>query len=284
MAAKQGTLLLVAGGATLLLLASGKKKKKKKSGASSQPSPVDSESKKEQPAQNMDEEEVLDEDVFEPAPSPEPAPTPPAPPAPEPSKPEPDEPMITKYIHPAGKAELGKMYQIKPGDTPLEVCREALFGSRAPVTDPAMRKAAVDLLVRIDCSPYNQAIYGVPIEELKQGHANIDSYWTQKGVSFNPIYTDNLSRMMDGLSPSAAKGNNFAFIWIPMINLDRLDLDGVVTTEGMYHPDTPNGMGGSMIDPPAEIIDLGLEDAQAGTVGCDLPEGDFRKTIIANPG
>lgn len=280
MAAKQGTLLLMAGGAALLLLASSKKKKKK-SGASSQPSSTDSESKKEQPAQNMDEEDVLDDDVFEPEPTtPEPEP---APAKPE-SKPEPDEPMITKYIHPAGKAELGKMYQIKPGDTPLEVCREALFGSRAPVTDPAMRKAAVDLLVRIDCSPYNQAIYGVPIEELKQGHANIDSYWTQKGVSFNPIYTDNLSRMMDGLSPSAAKGNHFAFIWIPMINLDRLDLDGVVTTEGMYHPDTPNGMGGSMIDPPAEIIDLGLDDAQTGMVGCDLPDGDFRKTIVANPG
>lgn len=281
MAAKQGTLFLVAGGAALLLLASGKKKKKKKSGATSQPPSPDSESKKEQPAQNMDEEEGLDEDVFEPASSPEPAP---APPASEPSTSEPDEPMITRYINPAGKAELGKMYQIKPGDTPLEVCREALFGSRAPVTDPDMRKAAVDLLVRIDCSPYNQAIYGVPIEELKQGHANIDSYWTQKGVSFNPIYTDNLSRMMDGLSPSAAKGNHFAFIWIPMINLDRLDLDGVVTTEGMYHPDTPNGMGGSMIDPPAEIIDLGLDDAQTGMVGCDLPEGDFRKTIVANPG
>lgn len=288
MAAKQGTLLLVAGGAALLLLASGKKKKKRSGSlsqpSSQQPSSTDSESKKERPAQNMDEEFI--EDVFEPEPSPEPAPAPASPEIEqEPDEPdEPDEPMITKYIHPAGKAELGKMYQVKPGDTPLEVCREALFGSRAPVTDPAMRKAAIELLVRIDCSPYNQAVYGVPIEELKQGHANIDSYWTQKGVSFDPIYTDNLSRMMDGIPPSAARGNHFAFFWIPMINLDRLDLDGVVTTEGMYHPDTPNGMGGSMIDPPAEIIDLGLEDAQAGTVGCDLPEGDFRKTIIANPG
>jgi len=281
MAAKQGTLLLVAGGAALLLLATNKKKKKATSAASKPEASSPSTNGGAKAPQNMDdeEEEVFEtqeevfetqEDKFE---------------ASEEDREEvSDEPVILQYINPAGKAELGKMYQIKPGDTPLEICREALFGSREPVTDAVRRKAAMDMLVRIDCSPFNQAVYGRPLDELKQGHANIGSYWTQKGVSFNPIYSDNLNRMMDGLPPSAAQGNSFAFIWIPMINIDRFDLDGVVTTEGMYHPDTPDGMGGSMIDPPAEIINLGLDDAQTGVVGCDLPEGDFRKTIVANAG
>lgn len=257
---KRGALLLVAGGAAVILLAQPNKKKKKRSAAS-----------KSQPqngaAQDMDAEESDDAAKPDSKPQPEPEPAPAG---------------FSKYVDPAGRSRLGMMYLIKPGDTPLEVAREALFGTRAPTADPVKRRQAMELLVRIDCSPFNQAVYGRPLSELKQGHANIDAYWTQKGVSFDPVYTDNFELIMNGNAPSAAPGNAYAFIWIPMIDVDRFDTEGIVTTEGMYHPDTAEGMGGSMIDPPIEIIGLGLNDAQTGVVGCNLPEGDFRKTIVAS--
>lgn len=257
---KRGALLLVAGGAAVILFAQPNKKKKKKRSAASNGKPQNG------AAQDMDVEDSDESEAkSEPKAQPEPAPA-----------------GFSKYVDPAGRARLGMMYLIKPGDTPLEVAREALFGTRAPTADPVKRRQAMELLVRMDCSPYNQAIYGRPLSELKQGHANIDSYWTQKGVSFDPIYTDNYEMIMNGNAPSAAPGNSYAFIWIPMIDVDRFDTEGIVTTEGMYHPDTAQDMGGSMIDPPVEIISLGLNDAQTGVVGCNLPEGDFRKTIVAS--
>lgn len=261
---KQGALLLVAGGTALVLLSQPKKKKKSK--RSSEPKP------EEKPSDAQDLDKSGDGPDLEPEVDPEPE-----------VEQEPND--FSKYIDPQGKARLGKMYLVRPGDTPLEVCREALFGSREPTADPKKRQQAMELLVRIDCSPYNQAVYGLPLSELKQGHANIiDAYWAEKGVSFDPVYTDNYELIMSGEAPSAAPGNSFAFFWIPMIDVDRFDSEGIVTTEGMYHPDTPEGIGGSMIDPPIEIISLGLNDAKAGVVGCNLPEGDFRKTVVANDG
>jgi hypothetical protein len=260
MATQQGKVLILAGAGALLFMASGKKKRKK----ASSPKPSDS-------VEDLDADES---------------------PAFEPDTPEPEphvadeeaegESIISKYISPSGKAQLGGLYQIRVGDTPLEICREALFGSREPVTSQVMRQAAKDLLVRIDCGPWNQAVYGVSLNNLTSGHAAIDEYWTQQGVSLFPIYADNFTRMSKGLSASGAKGESFAVIWIPMINLDKFDMEGVVSTEGMYHPDTSSGQGGSMIDPPQEILDLGFDDVSEKTVGCDLPEGDFRKTLVAN--
>ena len=189
--------------------------------------------------------------------------------------------VLARHMDPDGRAQLGMLYQIKPGDTPLDICREALFGSRDVVVDAAMWQATKDLLVRIDCGPWNQALSGIPLSELNEGHAEIDSYFTQRGVSFDPIYQDNMERILNGLRPTAARGYKFALIWIPMINPDHLDLQGVVTTEGMYHPDTQEGMGGSMIDPPQEILDLEFEEVSAEEVGCDLPEGDYRRMVVA---
>ena len=265
MATKQGTLFLLAGASALLLMSGKKKKRRGKAGASSD------EAAAEEEKEDLDDEE---DEVFESEEE-------------EQEDEEEDEDVsaaavLARNMDPDGKAQLGMLYQIKPGDTPLEVCREALFGSRAPVADAGIRQAAKDLLVRIDCGPWNQALYGVPLEELKEGHANIDSYFTHRGVSFNPIYKNNRERILNGLRPTSDSGGSFALIWIPMINVDRFDMEGVVTTEGMYYDDTPNGMGGSMIDPPEEILDLEFDEVSADEVGCDLPEGDFRRAVVAN--
>lgn len=251
MATQQGKLFALAGAGALLLMAS--KNKKKKTVYSS----------------NLDDDTAIEpeEDIDD---GPEETETP------KPS-------VLSKYMDSQGKAVLGGLYQIKPGDTPLEVCREALFGSRYPVVDPFARKAVIDLLVRIDCGPYNQALYGRPLSELMPGHAAAVDHWSIKGVSFNPIYSDNKNRIENGEAPSSAQGNSFALIWIPMINLDKFDLEGIVSTEGMYHVDDQDRMGGSTIDPPAEILNLGFDDLSIeGEVGCDLPEGDFKKKVISS--
>ncbi len=270
--ASKGTILLLAGAGALLLMSGKKKKRGKKVARSANDSPPPPEE-----AEDLDDE---DEEIFE---SGE-----------EESDDEPEDAdvedelddssaasVLARNMDSEGRARIGKLYQIKLGDTPLEVCREALFGSRDVVAEPGMRQVVKDLLVRIDCAPWNQALYGLALEDLKEGHANIDSYFTQKGVSFNPVYQDNQRRILNGFRPTSEAGHKFALIWIPMINLDLLDTEGRVTTEGMYYPDTENGRGGSMIDPPQEILDLEFDEVSADEVGCDLPEGDYRRMVVA---
>ena len=271
----KGALLLLAGTGALLLL-SGRKKGKRRSRPKPAAAPTVA---RDEGADDLDEDEIFKtseeevEGVEEKVES-----------EPEPVQEYDDDSaaaVLARHMDPEGRAQLGMLYQIRPGDTPLEICREALFGSRDAVLDAAMWQAAKDLLVRIDCGPWNQALSGIPLSELNEGHAEIDSYFTQRGVSFDPIYQDNMERILNGLRPTAARGYKFALIWIPMINPDHLDLQGVVTTEGMYHPDTQEGMGGSMIDPPQEILDLEFEEVSAEEVGCDLPEGDYRRMVVA---
>ncbi len=283
MATNQGTILLLAGAGALLLMA-GKKKRRRSSGGSANGSAKSEEEEvvadvevevevesdlDEEEGDDFEPEDVVEEEeeeIFE-----------------EMSNPSSPDQVLIRNIGPDGKSTLGKLYQIKMGDTPLEICREALFGTRELVTDAVKRQAAKDLLVRIDCSPYNQALYGVPLSELNEGHANIDSYFTAKGVSFDPIYQDNYKRIMDGEKPTSESGDHLALIYIPMVNLDLFDTQGVITTEGMYYPDNVDGMGYSMIMPPQEVLDLQFDEVTSPQVGCELPEGDYRQTIVATP-
>lgn len=258
MARNQGRLLLLAG-AALLLVSGGKKKRVVKI-----PTPSNGASDEDMDEQDVDSPAATETtETFE-----------------KPASVSPQD-ILAKYLSQDGRARMGMLYQIMAGDTPLSVCREALFGTREVSPDPAMRNATMELLIRIDCGPWNQAVAGVPLSELKNRHAEIDSYFTQKGVSFNPIYQDNVARILNNLAPTSEPGHSFALIWIPMINIDKLDLEGIVTTEGMYHPDTASGIGGSMIDPPEAILALDFDETSSDEVGCNLPEGDFRKTLHA---
>lgn len=180
-----------------------------------------------------------------------------------------------------GKARLGSLYRIKKGDTLLKIAREALYGTRATIQDPDKRDAVVALSILMDCGPWNQAVAGRSAKFLKPGHAAI-SRGSSLGISFDPIYADNRLRMMSGMAPSGAAGNSYAYIWIPMINLDLLDSEGLVTTKDMDWPDTEDGRGHSMIDPPDEILSLGFDDVAHREVGCNLPDGDFRRLIESN--
>ena len=242
-------------------------------------------------------------------PEPEPGPTPEPEPAPEPAREEPqvEEPLVDEAffdedfledeepeepeeaLSPEGmilaledakkKARLGGLYQIRKGDSPQRIAREALYGTRTTIQDPDKRDNVVALSILIDCAPWNQANYGRPARFLKPGHAAISRGSSTLGVSFDPIYAANRLRMMNGQAPSGASGNGYAYIWIPMINMDQLDTDGIVTTRDMDWPDTEEGRGHSMIDPPSSVLALGFDDIKNTQVGCKLPDGDFRRVI-----
>lgn len=192
------------------------------------------------------------------------------------------EEILLRLESPDGRAKLGSLYAIKPGDVPLEVMREALFGSRAAVTDPVKRRAAIDLLERTDCGPWNQANYARGPEALRPDHAElVKKRYVQRGISFNPIYSNNRARMMLGEQPTSEPGKYFAYIWIPMIDLDWFDQTGEITLKGMNWPDNFRGPGHSMIDPPIEILDWGFDQITNSAVGCQFPEGDFRRFVVA---
>ena len=112
MATNQGTIFLLAGAGALLLMA-GKKKRRRSSGDSVNGS-AKSEEEEEVVESDLDEEEEDDfepeetveeeEEIFE-----------------EISNPSSPDQVLLRNMGPDGKATLGKMYQLKPGDTPLEI-------------------------------------------------------------------------------------------------------------------------------------------------------------------
>ncbi len=190
--------------------------------------------------------------------------------------------ILDECEHPEKLASLGRMYQVRRGDTPFDVAQEALFGTRGPVEDEGARRAIIELSIRIDCAPWNQTSYASSPPELEQGHAAVEENWSPYGVSFRPLYENNRARMLGGEAPTARRGHHRAYIWIPMINLDRFDDEGIITIEGMNYEDSEAGRGHSMIDPPREILELGFETIAANNVGSAFPEGDFRRSLEKN--
>jgi hypothetical protein len=190
------------------------------------------------------------------------------------------ESIITLCESPRGRPLFGKMYQTLKGDTHLKVARRVLFGSSEPRVDPRERQAVIDLSIRIDCSPWNQTVNSRGKDQLAAGHYAAEQGLTDKGIVYLPIFPNNRERLMNGEAPLVGDGTSYPYIYIPMIDLELYMETGEVTTAGQNYPDTEAGMGYSMIDPPPWIVDLGFEgDLTPGTVGCELPEGDFRQDL-----
>lgn len=283
--AKGNTVLLLAGASALLLLSG--KKKKSKVGDLPTAAPED-----------RHDDDLDDEDsIFEPddtGPYIEPDLEPNIDPVIEPTTR--GEALLARHMDPSGKAQLGMLYQVASDDdfhlnpgSHLKFCLEALFGDRE-IKDAYAIDAAAQLYLRVQCSPWNSVLYHEAWPEENDAHATPGERASRGLIYFNPRHMDNQDRIRAGLKPGYGRGlesvkkNSYPLIWIPMINLDRFDEDGTITMEGMYHPDTESGMGGSMIDPPDEILRLGFEDISPehynGFYGCELAEGDFRKKIV----
>lgn len=184
------------------------------------------------------------------------------------------EDLIEKYEAP--DPEVGHFYQVRKGDTLALISREALFGTREAITSPKRRQAVMDLMIRIECVPWNQRAYGRPAEELNAGHIAVENGWSDLGISFLPIYANNRKRIREKKPATSTRGHSYPYIWIPMINLDIFDGTGMVTMEGMNWPDTEEGQGYSMIDVPPEVMRLRFEEERPGQFGCDLSDGNYQ--------
>lgn len=138
----------------------------------------------------------------------------------------------------------------------------------------------VDYTQLIQCNPWVDALYttfgfGSKAWESPAGRA----------LRFLPMHYDNRERLTQGLSPRRnvelgepsdrgtgngngqdSKERNFAYIWLPKINLKRLwESGGVeVTTDDVSWSDGTNG-----IMPPPEVMDYGVENVPASVAwGC----------------
>jgi hypothetical protein len=243
MATKPGPILALGGLAALMLL-----RKESVVGAKHKDSDLDG-----TPHEGEDEPPVAEEDSYE--------------------------DLIAEWEDPLGQPRIGRFYQVKNGDTLLTISREALFGNREPRREPRERQAVVELSIRIDCSPWNQATAGRARDEISSGHYAVEEGWTPLGVAFFPVHADNRTRMSKGVGPSVGGGKSLPYIWIPQIDLDALEQRGEVTTFGQNWDDDGKGSY-SMIDPPPWVIDLGFDDVVGDMeVGCNLPEGDYRSVI-----
>ena len=187
--------------------------------------------------------------------------------------------LLNAWMSPAGQPLIGRLYQAQRGDNHLLIARKALFGTSEPRVDPKERDAVIELSIRIDCSPWNQTVYGKPASMLAPGHYAVERGYTNKGIHYMPVFPDNYKRLSQGEPPLVGSGDSFPLIWIPKIDLHKFMQFGIITTEGQDYPDDGQGSY-NMIDPPPWIIDLQFEgDLEPGMVGCPLPEGDFRKEI-----
>jgi hypothetical protein len=149
----------------------------------------------------------------------------------------------------------------------FDIARWTLQNSGIPNTS----QNRIALVRLIECSPYNDAVYGVKLSENAFGQRfRSDQPY---GISGNPQHADNLTRMKQGLPVRRAAfrnsmsdhedvpgGGRHAALWIPLL---QQGIESVGPSAVLAWQD-----GSSAINPPPEIIDLGFENVPDGEYGC----------------
>lgn len=224
--------------------------------------------------------------------SPAPDPTPTPDPSPDPSPvPVPDiQPWINDTPWP------GHLYQVRPGDTFFGdngICARALYqatfeaGLASGMTTAKAQARAVavaadtsnrvDYLNAIQCSPWNDALYGT------WGYGS--KAWPSahgRAIRMLAYHDANYDRLFDGEAPrrliadgkpadagtgtGTGAGSTLELLWLPPLKASSLldpNRTRQVDVEDMTWPD-----GSSTIDPPPAISDLGIDGAPGRPWGC----------------
>lgn len=181
--------------------------------------------------------------------------------------------LVEQFESPDGDPEMGTLYDYGSGIPALaNVSRRALQNAGVP----SHSDNRIAYLRLIECSPYNDALYNVklPVEDgiVKMGRFRRDPAF---GISGNPQHYDNLLRMKQGLAPRRAAlrnsltkvsegvpgGRRHADFWLPLLKpgTEIVGPGAVATWQD----------GSSAINPPPEILALGMENVPPGQYGCD---------------
>lgn len=138
--------------------------------------------------------------------------------------------------------------------------------------DPAMadgddqfaRNLRVGMMNAIECSPWNDALYGHESSHHYSPHP--------RGISLNAVHADNRTRLIRGEKPRRSvtgeashdgTGGHLPYLWIPAVDPDALELGVVKAVDSFW----PNGDSGSW--PPTEVSDLNGENIRRGPWGCE---------------
>lgn len=238
---------------------------------------------------------VVVEPKFPEQPDPE-QPDPEQPPIQGPEQPDqptaPDVPPIAEWEDPYPTPE--RFYQVQAGDYPLKVAKRALFsaGFLAARDVGGLDEAAANVFAAkvgnngtrqfryldlIQCSPYNDALYGTyggGGDQRYSGHGRTIRYLRihphnrgQLAAEQPPIRNQILGVPADkgkgnrgGLDPAYRQA--FPYLWLPPIDLQALwDSDGaVLKTDSLQWDD---GSPASL--PPPGFVALGIDDASGAT-------------------
>lgn len=172
--------------------------------------------------------------------------------------------IVDEWTSPENKPLPGTLFKPKAGSGwgIASVAREALENAGIPNPKNQNGVFANQLALRnmIECSPWNDALYGVAGAGGKGGPGG-------RGINLNASHADNLHRMTSGLPPRRAAtgkashdgtGGHLPFIWIP-----KLETGAPVPVVAQFED------GRSGINPPAEILAFGIENVPPGIYGCE---------------
>ncbi len=179
--------------------------------------------------------------------------------------------IVNPLISYGTNAQAGKFLQVQYKIAPT-IWSHSAIKKKPGVLDVILENANVPnnrnnrhaLYKAIVCSPWNDAILTT---EGKSGGTGTTLYAPVhgRGISMLPVHADNLQRMLSGRPPrrratsgKGPSGGHLPLVWIP--DIER----GIPSVVVKSWPD-----GRSAVNPPQEILDLGLENVPPGSYGCD---------------
>jgi len=181
--------------------------------------------------------------------------------------------LVANFESGNSEPEMGTFFDRGQGDDILLVSRWTLQNAGIPSGSASPGSAnRIAYLRLMECSPYNDALYNVKLDEASypSRFRNDQPY----GISGYPQHYDNLMRMKQGLAPRRAArrssmsatseqvpgGKRPADMWLPLLKpgTEFVGPNSVAVWQD----------GTSAINPPAEILALGLENVPPADYGC----------------
>lgn len=172
--------------------------------------------------------------------------------------------VLTEILVPDGGSPVpGKLYEIRKGDTLVDIARDALNAVVPGVangTGNTARQARLDYIYCMTSGPnWNMALYSTQNDTSN----TFPAFYTVNGIglrqAFMPKHDDALAAMLNGKLPTrgvtqsgariSGVGSRYAMLWLPPVDPNALSQFGRVSCAHVDWSD-----GSSSIDPPPELL------------------------------